>query len=129
MLMKKMTKGCIKKKLKYLAFVFLNAVVNGWFHMNASSLLYTSCHNNFSLPDLAFEAEALLTDISLRLFQRRQKSRHLLPGNHLHLLGDTRPVHPKCEQLKNEIYSFGKARFWRMSFDAQMIQLYTFVNL
>ena len=45
--------------------------------------------------DPAFEAEALLADLRLRVFHGGQKPRDLLLGNHLHLLGHPRPVHTR----------------------------------
>ena len=45
--------------------------------------------------DPAFEAEAILADLGLRVFQGGQKPRDLLLGNHLHILGHPGPVHTR----------------------------------
>ena len=47
-------------------------------------------------PDVDLEAEALLTDLSLRLFHRGSKLGHLFLEHHLHILGDTCAVYTDC---------------------------------
>ena len=55
----------------------------------------TSLFSWFFFIDPAFEAEATLADLCLRVFHRGQKPCDLLLGNHLHLLGHPRPVHTR----------------------------------
>ena len=54
------------------------------------------CQFCFFYPDVDLEAEALLTDLSLRVFHRGSKLGHLFLEHHLHILGDTCAVYTDC---------------------------------